>query len=69
MPNNVHSYSDLQQQIHEDLRIQHPDWVAADGNCPTCDAYESRLAELLRLAERSNITGMGKIQSEMSHAA
>jgi hypothetical protein len=69
MPNNIHSYSQLQQRIHEDLRIQHPDWVAADGNCPTCDAYESRLAELLRLAERSHTAVTGEIRSEMSHAA
>ena len=32
MPNQIHSYSELQQRIHEDLRIQHPDWVAPDGN-------------------------------------
>jgi hypothetical protein len=68
MPNQIHSYSELQQRIHEDLRVQHPDWVAADGNCPTCDAYESRLAELLRLAEHSNNVGMGEMRSEMSHA-
>ena len=69
MPNQIHSYSELQQRIHEDLRIQHPNWVQPDGNSPICDAYESRLAELLRLAERSNIAGMGEIRSEMSHAA
>ncbi len=69
MPNQIHSYSELQQRIHEDLRIQHPDWVAADGNCPTCDAYESRLVELLRLADRSNIAGLGEIRSAMTHAA
>lgn len=69
MPTQIHSYNELQHRIHEDLRIQHPDWVAADGNCPTCDAYESRLAELLRLAERSNVADKGEIRSEMSHAA
>ena len=69
MPNQIHSYSDLQQKIHDDLRIQHPDWVAPDGNCPKCDAYESRLAELLRLAERLNVAGRGEMGSEMSHAA
>ena len=50
----IHSYSELQQQIHEDLRIQHPDWVKPNGDCPTCDSYESRLAELLGLNQRSN---------------
>jgi hypothetical protein len=42
MPNQIHSYSELQQQIHEDLRIQHPEWVEPNGDCPTCDSYESR---------------------------
>ena len=54
MSEQIHSYPELQQQIHEDLRIQHPDWVEPNGECPTCDSYESRLAELLALAQRSN---------------
>jgi hypothetical protein len=55
MPNEIHSYSELQQQIHEDLRTQHPDWVEPNGDCPTCDSYELRLAELLGgLTERSS---------------
>ena len=54
MPDEIHSYTELQRQIHDDLRIQHPDWVEPNGECPTCDSYESRLAELLGLAQRSN---------------
>ena len=52
MSDQIHSYSDLQQQIHEDLRVQHPEWVQPDGDCPTCDSYESRLAELLGFTQR-----------------
>src|SRR5947199_3120392 len=37
----------LLQQIHRDLRIQHPEWVEANGDCPMCDSYEERLTELL----------------------
>jgi hypothetical protein len=44
------SLSELQRQIHDALRIQHPDWVEPDGDCPTCESYESRLAELLGLS-------------------
>jgi hypothetical protein len=55
MPNEIHSYSELQQQIHEDLRIQHPDWVEPNGDCPTCDSYEARLAVLLGLTQRSKV--------------
>jgi hypothetical protein len=53
MSNEIHSYSELQQQIHQDLRVQHPDWVEPNGKCPTCDSYELRLAELLGLTQRS----------------
>jgi len=60
MPNEIHSYTELQQQIHEDLRIQHPEWVEPNGDCPTCDSYESRLAELLELSQRSNAVRMRK---------
>jgi hypothetical protein len=45
MSAQIHSYIELQQQIHDDLRIQHPEWVEPNGNCPTCDSYESRLDE------------------------
>ena len=43
----IHTYTELQKQIHDDLRIQHPDWVNSDGSSPTCDSYEARLTELL----------------------
>ena len=43
MSHQIHTYTELQQQIHDDLRVQHPDWVNSDGSSPTCDSYESRL--------------------------
>ena len=52
MSDEVHSYIQLQQQIHDALRVQHPDWIKPNGNCPTCDSYKSRLAELLGLSHR-----------------
>jgi hypothetical protein len=58
MPNEIHSYSKLQQQIHQDLRAQHPEWVQPNGDCPTCDSYEMRLAELLGLTQRSDASTM-----------
>src|SRR5438105_11222551 len=45
MSHQIHTYTELQQQIHDDLRIQHPDWVNSDGSSPTCDSYESRLRD------------------------
>ena len=50
MGGGVRSYAELQRQIHDALRVEHPEWVEANGDCPTCESYESRLAELLGLS-------------------
>ena len=47
MSHQVHTYTELRQQIHDDLRIQHPEWIEPDGASPMCDFYEARLMELL----------------------
>jgi hypothetical protein len=47
VPGDVLAYVQLQQQMHEALREQHPEWVDSDGRCPTCEVYESRFAQLL----------------------
>ena len=41
------SIAQLRQQIHDDLRIQHPEWIEPNGDCPECDFYEARLMEEL----------------------
>jgi hypothetical protein len=46
----IRSYVDLQRQMHDALRVEHPEWVKPNGDCPTCESYESRLAELLGLS-------------------
>jgi len=43
----AHTYTELRQQIHVDLRSQHPEWIQPNGESPMCDAYEARLVELL----------------------
>lgn len=43
----IRSYTELQLQMHDALRAEHPEWVQPNGDCPTCESYESRLAELL----------------------
>ena len=54
LPHKIHTYTELQQQIHEDLRTQHPEWVQSNGESPMCDAYEVRFTELLaKLAGRA----------------
>ena len=64
MFDEIHSYIQLQQQVHHALRVQHPDWVEPNGNCPTCDSYESRLAELLDLSHRTNSVILSVAASE-----
>jgi len=53
MHNEIHSYTELQRQIHEDLRRQHPEWVGPNGDSPICDSYERRLAELISFFQSS----------------
>ena len=43
----IHTYTELQRQIHDDLRIQHPEWIELNGEAPMCDFYEARLMDLL----------------------
>jgi hypothetical protein len=47
MSHQILTYTELRKQIHDDLRIQHPEWVEPNGECPVCDSYEARLIELL----------------------
>ena len=47
MSHQIHTYTELRQQIHHDLRIQHPEWIQPNGESPMCDSYEARLMELL----------------------
>jgi hypothetical protein len=47
MSHQILTYTELRQQIHGDLRIQHPEWIEPDGESPMCDSYEARLMELI----------------------
>jgi hypothetical protein len=44
----IHTVAELRQQIHEDLRRQHPEWIQPGGESPMCDFYEERLSRLLQ---------------------
>jgi len=54
MVHKVDTYANLVQQIRNDLRLQHPDWIQPNGQCPMCDSYEARLIELLSIPGGSN---------------
>jgi len=47
MLHQLYTYADLRKQIHDDLRIQHPEWVQPNGESPMCDSYEARLVKTL----------------------
>jgi hypothetical protein len=58
MIHQIRAYTDLGKQIHEDLRIQHPEWIQPNGESPVCDSYEARLMKLLEglnERERTNL--------------
>jgi hypothetical protein len=49
MQDEIRSYAELQEQMHDALREQHPEWIEANGECSACQLYESRFAEQLGL--------------------
>ena len=36
MFHRIHTHTELRQQIHDDLRIQHPEWVEPNGESSMC---------------------------------
>ena len=53
MSHPIHTYTELQQQIHDDLRTQHPEWVNPNGESPKCDSYDACLTEMVGTLTRS----------------
>jgi len=49
---HICTWSQLLQQVHNDLRVQHPEWVEPNGESPICDSYEARLMEQLEALTR-----------------
>src|SRR5439155_24750041 len=56
MAHQVDTYGGLLQQIHSDLRIQHPAWIEPNGKSEQVDSYEGRQLQVLdtSIAIRSN---------------
>ena len=73
MSHQIHTYTELRQQIHNDLRMQHPEWVQPNGESPKCDSYESRLMELLdtftRTGSDESIAAIHRILEQASTTA
>jgi hypothetical protein len=56
----VRTYVELQEQLHRDLMAQHPEWIDAEGNCPTCESYDRRLAQLIASFQSANRKSMAQ---------
>jgi hypothetical protein len=56
---SVRTYRELQRQLHKDLLAQHPEWIDAEGNSPTRDEYERRLARLISIFQSQSKTTSG----------
>ena len=69
VPHQIHTYTELLQQIHDDLRIQHPEWVKPNGESPACDSYEARLTKMLdTLARRGSNEFIAPSHHALGHA-
>jgi hypothetical protein len=45
----IRSHAELQEQLHRDLLAQNPEWIDSEGNCPKCDEYDRRFAQLVSI--------------------
>jgi hypothetical protein len=54
----IRTYEELQEQVHRDLLAQHPEWIEANGACPTCDDYDRRFAELISFFRTGNLNSV-----------
>jgi hypothetical protein len=36
VPSQIHTYTELRQRIHDDLRIKYPEWVERNGESSMC---------------------------------
>src|SRR5205814_6096361 len=48
VPHQIHTYTELRQQIHDDLRIQHPEWIQPNRS----EEHTSELQSLRHLVCR-----------------
>ena len=57
----VDAYAELVEQIRNDLRLQHPEWIQPSGQSPMCDFYAARLIELLSVPGESKMVTVSDI--------
>jgi hypothetical protein len=65
MEDEIRTYAQLQEQMHDALREQHPEWIEANGECSACQLYEKRFAEQIELfAKKPKIEPSDTLQTE-----
>lgn len=62
--NTIPAYAHLQREMHDALLAQHPDWILPNGDSPTCDSYDARLAELLTQTLPTTSRGLKQTNSQ-----
>jgi hypothetical protein len=63
MSHQIRTYTELRQKIHDDLRLQHPEWVQPSGESPICDSYDARLTELIDALMRTSVERLQESQT------
>ena len=63
MSHQIRTYSELRQKIHDDLRLQHPEWVQPNGESPICDFYDARHMELIGALTRTDVERVQESQT------
>ena len=68
MEDEIRNYAELQEQMHDALREQHPEWVDANGECSACQLYEEKFAEqLAQFAQKPPIEASDTLQPESAN--
>jgi hypothetical protein len=66
MEDEIRTYAELQEQMHDALRKQHPEWIEANGECSACQVYENRFAEQLeQLSKKPATKSSDTLQAEL----
>jgi len=64
MSHQIHTYTELRKQIHDHLRIQHPEWVEPNGesSMPLMELLDA----LTRRTSNESIAGVHRVLEQAS---
>jgi hypothetical protein len=67
MSPQIHTYAELRQQIHRDLRIQHPEWVQPNGESPCAILTKGALCSYSARRYGGNLTSLSLLSIAQSN--